>query len=657
MELGRYEHLLFEQVEKKFWQAFIQERDKTISFLDGLCQVFDLTLSFYTRREGDRLRVLDVYPEEGNVKKETLFEMDEGLKAIITKKEGYSCNTTDEGSSLEKMGIDSFLVVPLEPILDEYIFLCNRNRPAVFKEIYTSYDLFLSQALVRSISILPIKDILEKECSSFLYKTLENIYEQVSKEDKLTKETNKLRMLFDLNKELNSPGNLSEVLARGLELILKGLDSRTGYILLRDEVTEELKIIASAGKDKDKIVGINLSKDEGIEGWVIETGESLSVDSQSPLKSKTAEKAGIKTDSILVSPIKIRTINSTQPSIIGVIVVLNKPIFFREEDKGLLSSLSDTIGISIQSWMVMKNQIESIVGPYLPHLDLLIKDSSLHKVKRQKVSILFADMSGFTRMVDDLGREQEVADTLSEYFTQMSEIVFEREGIIDKFIGDGIMAIFGSAENALLSAFDMKDEFDDVLKEKFKQKWEKITSKVIEVGIRFGVATDWVFIGDLGSDKRKSYTAIGGAVNLACRLVSDADVGKVWVDAPTYNEAKNIITNSSPFESSFKGIGGKIKVYDIASIKQENPEEIYSKVEEQIKNGLIGRALINLDRLIKRPGQLGLKPLLEKAEIFENISDYKEALICYEKVLKEDSNCTQALTGKVRCLKKKGGRE
>ena len=137
--------------------------------------------------------------------------------------------------------------------------------------------------------------------------------------------------------------------------------------------------------------------------------------------------------------------------------------------------------------------------------------------KDQVVSVLFSDVRGFTKMAEALGARETVS-VLNAYFTDMVDVIFEHDGILDKYIGDAIMALFGAPfpkpedpDNALAAANDMLRTL-----KAFNARQRVAGSHELEIGV--GLSTGDVVVGNIGSIKRMEYTAIGDAVNLASRL-------------------------------------------------------------------------------------------------------------------------------------------
>lgn len=139
--------------------------------------------------------------------------------------------------------------------------------------------------------------------------------------------------------------------------------------------------------------------------------------------------------------------------------------------------------------------------------------------KDQTVSIMFSDVRGFTRMAESMGARETVS-ILNSYFTDMVDVIFDHGGILDKYIGDAIMALFGAPfpkpedpDNALAAANDMLRTL-----KVFNARQSGAGLTELEIGI--GLSTGNVIVGNIGSIKRMEYTVIGDAVNLASRLES-----------------------------------------------------------------------------------------------------------------------------------------
>ncbi len=183
-----------------------------------------------------------------------------------------------------------------------------------------------------------------------------------------------------------------------------------------------------------------------------------------------------------------------------------------------------------------------------------------HKIKtggkKKVVTIMFSDIENFTHYSSKM-EPDDIHRLLNEYFEAMTEIVFKYQGTVDKFMGDGLMAFFGDPEpltdhalQCVRAAFEMQLKVPEM-----RQKWEKRNH--FPLRIRIGINTGEVVIGNMGSSKRLSYTAIGADVNLAQRFESLASTDGILISRKTYD-----LIRDNPEGIQFSSKSVKAKGYD-----------------------------------------------------------------------------------------------
>lgn len=188
--------------------------------------------------------------------------------------------------------------------------------------------------------------------------------------------------------------------------------------------------------------------------------------------------------------------------------------------------------------------------------------------KKSTVTVLFSDIRGFTSMSEQMSAQQ-VSEILNEYFTEMEPIITKYNGIINKFIGDAVMAIFGEpiqdknhAQNAVKCAYEMLNKVKELQK-----KWAKEGKPKIEIGI--GINTGEVFVGNIGSINRMEYTVIGDTVNLASRLESYNKIykTKLLISPTTYEEVKGFTDVIKISDVQIRGKANKMNIYEVLKVQ------------------------------------------------------------------------------------------
>jgi adenylate cyclase len=273
-----------------------------------------------------------------------------------------------------------------------------------------------------------------------------------------------------------------------------------------------------------------------------------------------------------------------QDSVIGVIHV-DSPIHvgtFTEKDLDLLTALANFAAVSIDRARLhervaeekrIRGRLERYHSPQV--VDEIIADASatgeFKTAKTKTVTILFADLVGFTSWSEKMEAEQ-LAGLLTKFFTLCSDAVFAYEGTIDKFIGDAVMAFFGApidqpdhAARAVTSALKMQEGVALWNAER-KAKGEP------EIQVRIAINTGEAIVGEVGSRTRVDYTVLGNAVNVAARMEEFvAGPGDICIGPATFEATKDQFVVAQMGHFALKGLSTQVPMYKV--IEAVSPEE------------------------------------------------------------------------------------
>ena len=219
----------------------------------------------------------------------------------------------------------------------------------------------------------------------------------------------------------------------------------------------------------------------------------------------------------------------------------------------------------------------------------------------KKIAILFSDIRGFTPFSEKL-TPYDVVFILNRYFNRMVNAVETNNGVVDNYIGDGMVAIFGlhdeesPAQYAVKASLQMCDEMDDMkpyLKTMYGQDFE------IGVGIHWGEAV----VGDIGAGKSKRLTAIGDAMNFASRVESANKQfqSRVLISEETHDKIKDSLVIKDFMRTNLPGIEGRVTLYEIEDIKFLSEQE---KGYEIVEENIIWNKCSEIDSFVTNPQQV-----------------------------------------------------
>lgn len=193
------------------------------------------------------------------------------------------------------------------------------------------------------------------------------------------------------------------------------------------------------------------------------------------------------------------------------------------------------------------------------------------QAERKRISVFFSDIKDFSQLSEEIEAEA-LTELLNHYLTEMSKIVAHFGGTIDKFMGDGIMVLFGDsaskgvkddATRCVAMAIAMKKRIKAMQVEWFNQGIKK------PLQVRMGINTGYCTVGTFGTSNHLDYTVLGTQVNLASRLESAAEPDEILISHETWSLVKDTVMCRDKGEITVKGFSMPVKVYQVADLRKE----------------------------------------------------------------------------------------
>lgn len=352
-----------------------------------------------------------------------------------------------------------------------------------------------------------------------------------------------LELLYEMSKTLGTVLELDELFERATDLIFRGTPADRVVALLADDaenVEDEIQLHQIGAKTRDKSIEKlteKLAVSRTITQRVMrERIAILSQDAKTDEQFQGAESIvsqGVR--STICAPL------ITQSGVHGVIYAdrLDPFAAFRPDHLDLISAVAAQAAVTVETVRAHKRLAREEVARanysrFMPEyvVKQLLENPNSFRLggANQTITVLFADIRAFTTLAEGENPERVVA-LLNQYFSAMSEIIFEHGGTLDKYIGDGLMALFGAptatpydARNAVNTAVAMQRRLLTLNPELVEQGYSQIA---VGIGLHTGEAT----VGYIGSEQRSEYTAIGDTVNLAARLESNTLGGQILISS------------------------------------------------------------------------------------------------------------------------------
>ncbi len=268
---------------------------------------------------------------------------------------------------------------------------------------------------------------------------------------------------------------------------------------------------------------------------------------------------------------------TSEGRVAGLLSVGEKTIkdVYTREDIEFLNSFINYLSLSAKNILTFEKlkyriKVEEHFHRFLPRpvVEEIVNNPERIKLGGdiRKLTILFADIKGFTELSEKLP-PQEVVNLLNDYLSLITDVIFMNNGTLDKYIGDGVLAFFGapiSRPDDTLRAIKAAIYITKEIK-KLSDEREKEGKPHFEIGI--GINTGEVLVGNIGSEVRMDYTVIGDAVNTAQRVQTLTKPYQILITEYTYNEVKDKIITKSLGKFDFKGKSKSIEIFEVIGIK------------------------------------------------------------------------------------------
>jgi adenylate cyclase len=377
--------------------------------------------------------------------------------------------------------------------------------------------------------------------------------------EELRRKAKILALLYEMSKTLGSVFDLDAIFERACEVIFSATPADRVVALLRDETTQD-----ADGEDNLQVVAMKV-RDEARASHARRQsiGRTITRKVMRERQALLSQDAAADSEFAGVHSIVAQGVHSTicaplvaDTRVHGALYAdrLDPFTAFTRDDLELVSAVAAQTAVAVENARsherlareeVARANYSRFLPEYVVQQILENPDSFKLGGVNQTLTVLFADIRGFTRLSEHAPPER-VVQLLNNYFTAMTEVIFRHGGTLDKYIGDGLMSLFGAptatpddACNAVAAAVDMQRQIEDINEE---LRADGLSEIAIGIGLHTGVAT----VGYIGSERRSEYTAIGDTVNLAARLEQNARPGQILLSDSTAREAERSGCKFSP---------------------------------------------------------------------------------------------------------------
>lgn len=392
--------------------------------------------------------------------------------------------------------------------------------------------------------------------------------------DALRRDYEKLRASYELMQAIGVELDVDRLLAKILDAAFSLLPADRGVVLLYDDAHELKPRCVRTKATKTVAEDVVLSTtiiDEVLRDKAAVLSSDASVDSRFQ-GAHSIIMQGIR------STMAVPLLHANE--VFGI-MLLDSQIAanaFTEKDLQLFQNVANQAAIAVQNSLfaaqlqqeaVTRERFQRLLSPAIAEQVLSGRVEVKKGGELRQTTVLFSDIRGFTSMSENMPA-QEVVDMLNDYFELMVEIIFENEGTLDKFVGDEIMALFGSPvahPDDPVRAVRVAMKMLHLLEDEFNADRRKQGRPELQIGI--GINTGEVVAGYLGSSKALEYTVIGDTVNTGARLCSHAKAGQCLISEHTFKAVEDYFECVELPPATVKGKARALKVYNVIGAKDK----------------------------------------------------------------------------------------
>ncbi|MFT5730530.1 MAG: adenylate cyclase [Desulforhopalus sp.] len=378
--------------------------------------------------------------------------------------------------------------------------------------------------------------------------------------------------LYRLGQKLLGAETEEQIFDDLAEIIRKEFDAPTVSIMMLDDESGSLKIVAHRGLEQQYVDKLQILPGERIAGKVFETNTPAILNRGSQGQSPYGN--------LLVRPELSAAISfpiTSHDKVVGVINVseTENSCLFTESDLEMLSIISDQAMMALGNIRAMKAReeqgrvrtlLEQYVSPEVSKMLVDTRQDLMDVGSIKDLTVLFADIRNFTLLVQQISPRQ-LREFLNIFFELFTSIVFSHKGMLDKFMGDAGLVVFGAPvtiKKPTFSAVSVAIELVGKFKE-MQRTWSNVHPVFTKISLGVGISRGPLFLGNIGSAKRVDYTVIGTEVNISQRLASETEVGQVLLTEQAYEDVKDAFVFENLGPMLLRGMTSEVGVYRLCN--------------------------------------------------------------------------------------------